>query len=648
MNLKYSPWQNQAKLKFDTGEYQESLSLWEKCLELDPQDITNYAYIGLIQLLQGEREFAQEIWFTCLLNGTEDDLNNIGNLIYEIANHQQQQNNLSLATQLYEQVLEFNESHALSYLNLGYLLAITGKLENAFKCWQRATKIDPTLSIAYYHQARQWKRLKDYQPAIDYYQKALQFEPENIIYWHDLGICLLNNEQLNCAINCQKKCLEIEANFVSNYGELGYIYLLKLDLDIAFDYWTMLVSAQQKLFNNYLCWLEKNNQDSLQLIKSLIKNLITKNNHLNLATVIANLFYQRSQFQTAIYYYHLAIANNNQLAENYYYLILSLIYTQQRDKISPFVDKLKIIDQDKYQQIIKLFNNKITEENEQLIKAPQNYHEKLFDYLKKQNILLNNYYPIYSENCINLKPPKTPEKLLDPSFQFPAEIKLPDNFVGILPQGRFWLREDEASSAVISNDNQLIGDLSPESPALSPGDPNSHPSNHSLLKNKYLPPIEYIDGTVVILVGLLNKVYFHWLLDIVPRFKLLELSGINLEKVDYFLVDNSCAFQQETLSMLGIKSEKIKSLSFPLHLQAKQLIIPSFPGTIAWPPLWSCDYLRELILGDFSTKKTLNKRIYISRKNANSRRLINEAEIIRLLKKYAFEIINLEQLSGLR
>ncbi|WP_017292369.1 hypothetical protein [Geminocystis herdmanii] len=56
-----------------------------------------------------------------------------------------------------------------------------------------------------------------------------------------------------------------------------------------------------------------------------------------------------------------------------------------------------------------------------------------------------------------------------------------------MENGRFYLREDEASSAVITYENWLIGDISPESPALSPNHPDSHPSKHSILqKNFYL------------------------------------------------------------------------------------------------------------------------------------------------------------------
>lgn len=77
-----------------------------------------------------------------------------------------------------------------------------------------------------------------------------------------------------------------------------------------------------------------------------------------------------------------------------------------------------------------------------------------------------------------------------------------------------------------------------------------------------------------------------------PRLYLVELLGINWQDIDYILVDYRTNFQKETLQIFNIPPEKILPLSFPLYLQAEELIIPSFPGCIAWMPSWSCQYLK--------------------------------------------------------
>lgn len=49
-------------------------------------------------------------------------------------------------------------------------------------------------------------------------------------------------------------------------------------------------------------------------------------------------------------------------------------------------------------------------------------------------------------------------------------------------------------------------------------------------------------------------------------------------------------------------------------------------------PSWSCQYLKNKLLG-YNKEQKPHKKLYITRNNAHSRRLINEQELIKLLKK---------------
>ncbi len=62
----------------------------------------------------------------------------------------------------------------------------------------------------------------------------------------------------------------------------------------------------------------------------------------------------------------------------------------------------------------------------------------------------------------------------------------------------------------------------------------------------------------------------------------------------------------------NIPREKILLPSLPLCLQAEELIIPSYPGSVTWMPAWSCQWLREKILGCHGEKtSTPGRRLYI-------------------------------------
>jgi hypothetical protein len=181
-------------------------------------------------------------------------------------------------------------------------------------------------------------------------------------------------------------------------------------------------------------------------------------------------------------------------------------------------------------------------------------------------------------------------------------VESPETFVTKLPNGRAWIVPQKNSwmicnaIAIIDRDDRLLPELSREYPGELPGCENQHSTQHRFLnlKPEELPPLEKIDGTVAVLAGLSGNVYFHWMVDILPRIEVLQRWGINLEEIDWFLV-NSCQqpFQRETLKALGIPEYKIIESDRHPYIQAQQLIVPSFPGYLGWLSPRGLEFLRR-------------------------------------------------------
>ncbi len=136
--------------------------------------------------------------------------------------------------------------------------------------------------------------------------------------------------------------------------------------------------------------------------------------------------------------------------------------------------------------------------------------------------------------------------------------------------------------------------------------------------------------------------YFNWY---ETKIKSLSTSQSNIElNIDLLTKLQNNQFNLDLVSPEITESNSI-FLSFPCHLEADNLIVPSFPGTIAWMPKWSCLYLKNLFLKPNSDRITGKKRLYLSRNQSGNRRLINEVEVINFLQKYDFEVVNLELLT---
>jgi len=234
----------------------------------------------------------------------------------------------------------------------------------------------------------------------------------------------------------------------------------------------------------------------------------------------------------------------------------------------------------------------------------------------------------------------------------PLPVESPKTFVAQIPNGRVWIVPQEnywlicKAIAVITPDNYLLADVSRDYPGFLPGCEKHDVRKHSVFQLESFPGLKQIDGSVAVLSGLSGNVYFHWMVDVLPRIELLRLSGRDLAEIDWFLV-NSCQhqFQRESLRILGIPEEKVLESDRLPHIQATELIVPSFAGYLGWPPGWAMDFLRREFLKGIIPSSSYPKRIYISRSKARYRRVLNEEDVVEVLEQFGFVSILPESMS---
>ncbi|MEG4066723.1 glycosyltransferase family 61 protein [Microcoleus sp. Pol11C2] len=222
------------------------------------------------------------------------------------------------------------------------------------------------------------------------------------------------------------------------------------------------------------------------------------------------------------------------------------------------------------------------------------------------------------------------------------EFECPETFISILSEGRYY-QFGVYNTAVITSDNYLLLDVS-----QMPGCPKEVKPLMFLGKN--LPPIcKEIEGTVVVFTSNPCTNLYHYMFDFLPRFGLLEVSGLDLDKIDYFLLNfYPFDFYKETLEILGVPPKKVLTIQKYPHVKAKSLIVPSLPGVICFPTKWSVEFLRRkfMPLIDQITSES-SGRVYISRNLGSNRRMVNEDEVLELLNNLGFITVYFEKMSML-
>ena len=142
--------------------------------------------------------------------------------------------------------------------------------------------------------------------------------------------------------------------------------------------------------------------------------------------------------------------------------------------------------------------------------------------------------------------------------------------------------------------------------------------------------------------------YFHFTFDILVKLaNFLEETGFDPAKLT-FLVDGPLRrWQNDLLTMIGIDTDKqIRNVGKKVvDVENLLLISPRRFQNTQYSTKALINYRRRA-LADADVSKTNSPNLYVSRRLANKRRIVNEAELIKELEKRDFQIVDAEKLTA--
>jgi hypothetical protein len=146
-----------------------------------------------------------------------------------------------------------------------------------------------------------------------------------------------------------------------------------------------------------------------------------------------------------------------------------------------------------------------------------------------------------------------------------------------------------------------------------------------------------IGGTVVSLLsgGGANDNYYHWLFDCLPRLKLVSESCLITDNAMFLVPNDRFAFQRYTLDFFNIPASRRLNSSQYRFIKASTLIATEDPNpSPASTPRWIAEFLRDSFLSSCAGNETFvdKKAIFLSRQDADRRRMINEDQLYESLR----------------
>ena len=608
--------------------YERAIAVLRKGIALDPTWGTLHNNLGQVYLFDKQPKLALTSFETAICLEPKMALahHNLGRLW-------QQQGNIERAIECFRQVIELEPDNVLAYSSYADAQQRIGNLDSTLECWRKIIELEPDFIDAYYQSKsdsspedrleiaklacarflqalKQGKREETYhhlgrtysymgdvlfefggiERAELYYQQALRIEPKNGELYLKLGNCLTRQQRLDAAVMVYRQGLQLEPDRPQICFQLGKVLERTQNAEQAIDYYEAVLNTKIKETD----W------------KQLPKLFPTEENSTSLPSQI----------------YH---------------------YTQDwvRDCDLEDFDYVQIL----WQESTVKAKAKIARQPEAIAIVPgsTSYPDcggvncnrcmgKLIDRFKPEQLGKNAY------RCSLEQAPNIESGL-------PFVVTIPHGRAWAAPQKNSWVICD--SLAVMTPDNYLLGDLSRDYPWFLPGCPYQEKAEHSIFE-KNIAPIEKIEGKVAVLSGLAGHVYYHWMFDILPRLELLRRSEIKFKEIDWFVVNSlSKPYQKETLNLLGIPEAKVIESDRHSHIQASELIVPSFPGYLDWVPEGTIRFLRQTFLPQISLNQTNRSKIYVSRARAKNRQLINEAQVSQLMEESGFITVFLEEMSVL-
>ena len=151
---------------------------------------------------------------------------------------------------------------------------------------------------------------------------------------------------------------------------------------------------------------------------------------------------------------------------------------------------------------------------------------------------------------------------------------------------------------------------------------------------------ERIEGVVLAVADLSAEIYYHWLLEQLPRLGLaLERlpAGIDRRQLRIWHNGGSSRVVAEGLQRgLGLAPQQLLTASVHPHISADLLLVPDFAGNFGWPSRQASQWLRQRYL-DPATAEPCRRRLWLGRGGGWRRPVIQEAATLERLEPFGLE-----------
>jgi len=286
---------NVAAYHYIRGEYDQALFHFQKCLEINPQDVFGHFMMGFIYQKIGEFEKAHNEFLECV---------------------------------------RIDPAYVNGYVHLGGIYYKLGQLDTARQYLEKALQLDPDTIEAYRNLGVLYFSVHDYDKAIDAYEEALKRDPDCTDILYDLGNIYFAKKDYPSALRCFQKAVGLNPRYIDVHNGLANIYLVQGNIEEAKEHIEYALTLDSQKVDTHLNLAELYiYQNEYDLARHEI--ILAKESDPNIAKIyncLGTIAIKESDYKKALPQFERALQLEPNSAEIYYNLGISYSNLNEIDR----------------------------------------------------------------------------------------------------------------------------------------------------------------------------------------------------------------------------------------------------------------------------------------------------------------------------
>lgn len=218
----------EAHLEYNNSNFSNSLELYKKVLEIEPNNEEALTNLGVVSKALGNHKEAIEYYIKSIKVNPHSALtyNNLGNAFKAIKDYKR-------AILAFSDCIKRDPKNSNAYNNLGMVYESTGDNAKAIIAYKEAVKIDPKFSKAVNNIGVVLYKQKKYEEAIGIFKIALKIDPKYYELYSNIGACYNKLKKYDEAIEALDIAIEKNPKNGGAYTNLGNVYNKLFDYKTA-------------------------------------------------------------------------------------------------------------------------------------------------------------------------------------------------------------------------------------------------------------------------------------------------------------------------------------------------------------------------------------------------------------------------------